>query len=250
MTQTNATALSKRIEWTKEEIQDDRKELAKTLEALSDTAGERGPLLPGEPAPDAVAGDGARAGRSRRELRALDREKAGGARGAPEGRGMERVMTTAAETYRKRLFQIQDLDPPPAGRRSRSTSGARAHAQMTGGSSATSRTSPSASARSPRATSTAGASGSTRRRAARTPRSACPTGGSSASSTHPRAGTTRGTASTWRRDCQSTRIDRRTTVLRRVAVRAGHLRRPRRTTKNAKGSKSARPRRPTEGAPR
>ena len=41
MTTTNEmeTALAKRIEWTKEEIQDDRKELAKTLEALSDTAG-------------------------------------------------------------------------------------------------------------------------------------------------------------------------------------------------------------------
>ena len=55
MTQTNETALSKRIEWTKEEIQDDRKELAKTLEALSGHGGERGPVLPGEPAPDAVA---------------------------------------------------------------------------------------------------------------------------------------------------------------------------------------------------
>jgi hypothetical protein len=33
------TALLKRIEWTKEEIQDDRRELAKALEALSDTAG-------------------------------------------------------------------------------------------------------------------------------------------------------------------------------------------------------------------
>jgi hypothetical protein len=39
MTTKVETALSKRIEWTKEEIQDDRKELAKTLEALSDTAG-------------------------------------------------------------------------------------------------------------------------------------------------------------------------------------------------------------------
>jgi hypothetical protein len=39
MTANAETALSKRIEWTKEEIQDDRKELAKTLEALSDTAG-------------------------------------------------------------------------------------------------------------------------------------------------------------------------------------------------------------------
>ncbi len=39
MTTNAQTALSKRIEWIKEEIQDDRKELAKTLEALSDTAG-------------------------------------------------------------------------------------------------------------------------------------------------------------------------------------------------------------------
>jgi hypothetical protein len=39
MTTNAQTALSKRIEWIKEDIQDDRKELAKTLEALSDTAG-------------------------------------------------------------------------------------------------------------------------------------------------------------------------------------------------------------------
>ena len=39
MNKTNETALTKRIEWVKEEIQDDRRGLAKLLEALSGTAG-------------------------------------------------------------------------------------------------------------------------------------------------------------------------------------------------------------------